>query len=147
MRITIGAHRDKQLTGPNIDPGSFRMPCRPGAQGTNAEQTPNRDHRPKEASSHICTQAQTHAFRRALVAPMSARAVAITRPVLTMITRIAFLDILSGPRPVAPLSGVSIGAARTNGPAKSSHWRVTLELHSGGQFLFPKFRPHCCPVP
>jgi hypothetical protein len=55
----------------------------------------------RQSSSHICTQPRTHAFRRALEAPMLARAVAVTRPALTMIARLAFLHILSGQRPVA----------------------------------------------
>src|SRR6267142_217147 len=57
----------------------------------------------EQASSHICTQPRTHAYRRALEAPMSARAVAVTRPASTMVARLAFLHILSGQRPVARL--------------------------------------------
>src|SRR5271168_5449167 len=58
----------------------------------------------EQASSHICTQPRTHASRRAPKAPMSARAVAVTRPASTMIARLAFLHILSGVGPVARLS-------------------------------------------
>ena len=60
----------------------------------------------ERSSSHICTQPRTHAFRRALEAPMSARAVAVTPPALPMIARLAFLRILSGQRPVARLPGL-----------------------------------------
>ena len=45
-------------------------------------------------------------FSTGYKAPMSARAVAVTRPASTMIARLAFLYILSGRRPVARLSGV-----------------------------------------
>ena len=55
-------------------------PCRPSAQGTNAEQTPNRDRRPKAVVITNLYATPDPRFPTGSVAPISARAVAATRP-------------------------------------------------------------------
>src|SRR5271157_5355868 len=83
MGISISADGNEQLTCTYIDSRSIWMQdrqritsslallghlllrsCRSNARGADTEQTPNRDRRRKPAaSSHVCTQPQTHAFR------------------------------------------------------------------------------------
>jgi hypothetical protein len=122
LTITIGTHCDEQLARSHIYPSSIGMQDRQlitpsmtllSHGDLHAGRVPRARMQSKlpieiaarrRSSSHICTQPRTHAFRRALEAPMSARAVAVTRPAPTMIAPLAFLRILSGQRPVARLS-------------------------------------------
>ena len=78
------------------------------------------------ASSHVCTQPQTHAYRSgSLSAPMSARAVAVIRPAQTIIslTRVPFHPVW--PRPIARLSGPI--ASSTIALATSRRDRVKIQ--------------------
>jgi hypothetical protein len=121
LRVPVGTNGDEQLTCSHINAGSIGMQDRQlitpsmtllSHGDLHAGQVPRARMQNKlpieiaarrRSSSHICTQPRTHAFRRALKAPMSARAVAVTQPASTMIARLAFLRILSGQRPVARL--------------------------------------------